>query len=229
MPLGLASDPTNLPTFNMRPRSSALLCLAVLFLFAGCRDREITTYRAPKDAPPPAAGQMPSGHPPVAGSPAMPGDAATMANTPVPTASGSALTWTAPAHWTAKPLGPMRKGSFALKSADGSAEADLSITAFPGNTGGLEANLNRWRNQLAVPALANEALHSGLEHLDVNGLHIELVEITGTANGAPATILGAILSRPGETWFFKLMGPAPLVAAEKPAFRAFIQTVQEAR
>lgn len=122
----------------------------------------------------------------------------------------------------------MRKGSFTLKSADG-AEADLSITAFPGDTGGLEANLNRWRGQVSLPALSSENVSSTLEHLDANGLHFDLVEFTGTANGADTTILGAILSRPGETWFFKLMGPTAVVTAEKDAFRQFIQSVQEAR
>lgn len=233
MPLGLAPGLSTLPnSLIMSPRSFALPGLAlILLLLSGCRDREITSYRAPKERPPPRAaaanGEMPANHPPIGGNQPAPGT--DMAATPVPTAGASQLQWSAPAHWTAKPLGPMRKGSFALKASDGSAEADLSITAFPGNTGGLEANLNRWRGQVSLGPLDGAALQSSLEHLDANGLHFDLVELTGTANGQPTTILGAILSKPDETWFFKLLGPTALVTAEKAAFRSFIQTVREGR
>ena len=195
----------------LRPPAAILLLTALLF--GGCKDRQITAYRAPKD---PAPAVMP------AATPAPGGD---MAATAVPTGSDT-LAWTAPAHWTAKPAGPMRKGSFAVKGADGT-EADLSITAFPGDTGGLLANLNRWRGQLALPPLAASQLDGALEHLDGTGLHFEVVDFTGTANGAPTRILGAVLSRPGETWFFKLMGPDALVAAQKDSFRDFLRTVKE--
>jgi len=212
----------------MSLRLPASVLLLAAFLFSGCKDRQITTYQAPKDPapaalPPATAGNsaaLPEGHPPVGQA-----SGTDMAATAVPTGSDS-LTWTAPTHWTAKPLGQMRKGSFAVKGADGT-EADLSITAFPGNTGGMLANLNRWRGQISLPPLAETQLDSVLEHLDGDGFHFDLADFAGTANGAPTRILGAVLSRPGETWFFKLMGPDALVAAQKDAFRAFLRTVKE--
>jgi hypothetical protein len=209
----------------MTLRHPANVCLLAALLLGGCRDREITAYRAPKDPapaalPPATASGLPADHPPVAA-----GVGNDMASTPVPTGSGS-LAWAAPADWVAKPVGPMRKGSFAVKGTNG-AEADLSITAFPGNTGGLLANLNRWRGQVGLPPLAEGQLDGSLEHLDLNGLHFELVDFAGTANGTPTRILGAVLSRPDETWFFKLMGPDALVAAQRDSFRGFLGTVKE--
>jgi hypothetical protein len=118
----------------------------------------------------------------------------------------------------------MRKGSYAIRHEAG--EADLSITAFPGDTGGLLANLNRWRSQLSLAPLAAAELEANLDHLDANGLHFEIVDFAGTADGAPARIVGAVLNRPGETWFFKLMGPDAAVAGAKPAFAAFLQTIK---
>ena len=197
-------------------RVTPCLVLVTTLLLAGCKDREIVTYRAPKDPPPVMPGAMPSSAPAA-------GD--NMAGTAVPTGSDS-LSWTAPTGWIAKAPGAMRKGSFTVKGADG-AEADLSITAFPGDTGGLLANLNRWRGQLALPPLADNQLDGALEHADANGLHFEIVDFTGTAKGAPARIVGAVLSRPGETWFFKLMGPDALVASQKPAFLDFLRSVKE--
>ncbi len=208
-----------------------LACTAVLtLLFAGgCRDREISAYRAPKDlaatAPTPAGmantNDLPPNHPPI-GAAAAPG-AAAMANTTVPTGSDS-LTWTAPAGWTAMPQRPMRKATYAVKGDGG--EADLSITAFPGDTGGLLANLNRWRGQIALPPLAENQLAASLEHFDVGPLRVDVVDFAGTANGAPTRILGAIVPHQGETWFFKLTGPDALVARAKPAFLDFLRTVR---
>ena len=212
--------------------STQTMVVSLVILLTGCKDREITAYRAAKDKPdaamPPAAAadtnNLPPGHPPIgvgaSGQPAPGGD---MAGTTVPTASGSDLRWTAPAAWTTKPLGQMRKGSFAIKGAGG--EADLSITAFPGDTGGLHANLNRWRGQVGLPAASPAELDAALAHLDGQGLHFEVIDLVGPG-GTPGRMLGAITSYGGNSWFFKLMGPDALVAAEKPAFLEFLKTVK---
>ncbi len=214
-------------------RPTLVLAVLLLLLANGCRDREVTAYRVPKEkeAPPPMAAAAPSGglpadHPPVGGAaPGAPAGApATMANTAVPTASGAGLSWTAPASWTPKAASAMRRGSFAVKRDGG--EADLSITAFPGDTGGLHPNLNRWRSQVGLPAASPTELDAALQHLDGQGLHFDVIELVGTANGAPSRMLGAITTHGGNSWFFKLLGPDALVAAEKPAFLAFLQTVK---
>ena len=46
----------------------------------------------------------------------------------------------------------MRKASFVVEEADG-AKVDISATSFPGESGGLLANINRWRGQLGLHAL----------------------------------------------------------------------------
>jgi len=215
----------------MSRRFALFGALAALSLLPACREAKVASYRVPKETPPalppaqtgPTAGTLPDGHPPIdATTSSAPGMDA-MANTAVPTGTAN-VTWTAPAHWTAKPASAMRKGSFAIKGTGG--EADLSITAFPGDTGGLLANLNRWRGQISLAPLSAAQLDANLAHLDANNLHFEVVDFAGTVNGAPTRILGAVLPRAGETWFFKLMGPDALVAGEKAAFIAFLQTVQ---
>jgi len=216
------------------------MVVSLVILLTGCKDRAITAYRAPKDAPvaaQPAApasaadtNNLPPGHPPVGGAAAAqpaPGASAgadgmaAMAATAVPTASdASGLTWTAPAAWTAKPRGSMRKGSFAIKGDAG--EADLGITAFPGAVGGLEANLNRWRGQVGLPALAPDAVVAATEKFESNGLQFIVVDY---ANGG-TRLVGAIVPFGGNSWFFKLMGPDALVAGQKAAFVEFLHTVK---
>ena len=209
----------------MPPRPLLFIALAA-FLLIGCKDREIATYRAPKDPAPAAMPGLPAADPVASGpmaNPRSPGDQS-MANTAVPTASGESLTWTAPANWIAKATGPMRKGSFTVKG-DG-AEADLSITAFPGSTGGLLANLNRWRSQLGLTPIAENELDANAVHLDTGELHLTVVDFIGTAGGKSTRILGAVVPHGSDTWFFKLMGPDTLVTQEKPAFLEFLHTIK---
>jgi hypothetical protein len=61
-----------------------------------------------------------------------------------------------------------------------------------------------------------------VETLEVNGLRLLVFD---AANGG-SRILGAIVPRPGETWFFKLTGPDALVARTKPAFLDFLHSVK---
>ena len=195
---------------------------------AGCRDREITTYRAPKDKEAPAAsaaaapsGNLPPDHPPIGGG--MPAPGSDMAGSAVPTAAGSGLAWTAPAGWTPKALGAMRKGSFSIKSDGG--EADLSITAFPGATGGLEANLNRWRGQVGLDPLPPEEVTASAEKFEANSLQFTVVDYAGKGN----RLVGAVVPYGGNSWFFKLMGPDAVVAGQKAGFVEFLHTVKEAK
>lgn len=219
------------------PRGVTLLSTLLLLVSAGCRDREITSYRAPKDpvaqpapssgAPANPSGELPAGHPPIDGGqagsarPAGGDGMSQMANTAVPTASGTDLKWTAPADWAAKPGSAMRKGSYAVRGPGG--DADLAITAFPGDTGGLEANLNRWRGQVGLPPQSGADLTGPLERFSTHGLEVTVADYSGS-NGT--RLLGAIVPFQGNTWFFKLMGPEATVAAAKPGFLEFLRTVQ---
>jgi len=202
----------------MRHRLLPLAAIALLGL-TSCRDSKITTYRVPKEKTP----AMPAAPAAAANAPG-----ATMANTAVTTANGPGLTWSAPAHWTAKAASAMRKGSYAI-TADSGETADLSITAFPGDVGGDLANVNRWRGQIQLPPLAAAELSGATAHLDVNGLHLTTVDFTGGPTAKPQRVLGAIIPVGNATWFFKLTGPAALVAREQAAFASFLQTIRAPR
>ncbi len=181
------------------------------------------------------SGPLPEGHPPIDGSPsvstppAQPAPAAsgpmTMANSTLPASavsSGTALTWSAPSSWTEKPLGPIRKGSFAIS------DADLSITAFPGDVGGLLANLNRWRGELQLEPITTADLPTATVTVPSAdpALKFLVVDMAGTPGGSATRTLGAILPVGSDTYFFKLKGPAATVAAAKNDFLAFLATVK---
>jgi hypothetical protein len=124
----------------------------------------------------------------------------------------------------------MRKATFIIPNAAGE-QAELAVTAFPGDVGGNLANVNRWRQQLQLPPIGAGELGGALTHVHAGDLHIDIAELLGppSAEGKRQRVLGAIVPFNGATWFFKLTGPDALVAAEKAAFLSFIQSIQPAR
>jgi hypothetical protein len=199
------------------PRCS-LPVVACALLLSACRDSKVTSYRVPHEADPVT--------PSATAAPAAPaGAAAAMASTPVVTTAGMALAWTAPASWQSKAPTSMRKGTFTIVG-DG-AEADLAITAFPGDVGGELANVNRWRGQVGLGNLSQAELAGATQHLDVNGLHLTVVDYTGGQGTAAQRLLGAIVPVGSETWFFKLLGPAALVGRERDAFMEFLKSIRK--
>jgi hypothetical protein len=199
-------------TPSMSSRHVFLSALALTVLLSGCREGKVANYQTPKET-----------LPPVVPAPDAPAAAPDMASIPVPTGNRH-LEWNAPSHWTPGAASAMRKGSYAIRGDAG--DADLSITSFPGDTSGLLANMNRWRGQIGLSPQTAAQLEAEVQHIDVGPLHFDVVDYAGSANGIPTRIIGAVLALPGETWFFKLMGPDALVAQEKAAFLAFIETVR---
>ena len=218
----------------MRSTPLPFIAVALILSFSACRDPQIESYRVPKEkeSAPPTASATPRTAPtqaPATPAPSLtaptPSANADMANTAVRTADGPGLSWTAPAHWIAKPASAMRKGTYAITGEAGAA-AELSITAFPGSVGGDLANINRWRGQVQLPPITASDLPSATRKIDANGFQVTTVDFAGTAAGAPTRVLGAIVPVGDSTWFFKLTGPVGLLEREQATFTAFLLTIR---
>ena len=225
----------------MAPRIRLPLLLAVLALgLAACGDEQIVTYKAPKEkdpelpagaaaaasAQPPAPDASPgAGMPgaPMSGPAAGPMAGATMAGTPVQTASGVSLVWTAPQGWAPNQGSAMRKATYAVP---GAGAAELVVTAFPGDVGGEVANVNRWRGQVGLQAVSAVEASGALTRIEANGLSIAVLDVSATASAGDHRIIGAMVPFSGSTWFFKMSGPGATLGAAKPAFLAFLKTVR---
>ena len=218
------------------PRSVGATIAALVLVLAGCSDEPVRTYRTSKEPLPPAidedhsghdhgttaTGELPAGHPPIGDTALAPAGGAA-----APAAGTDSLTWTAPDHWAAKPLGAMRRGSFTAKNAAG--EADCSLFVFPAATNPLLDNINRWRNQVALPPLTEAQLAAETTTLaNPAGLQFVVVELLGQTGAGATRVLGAVHYRGDEAWFVKLSGPDAVVAAEKAAFLDFLHTVRPA-
>jgi len=136
--------------------------------------------------------------------------------------------WQVPPDWKEQPPGQMLLAKF-LVSGSGGTKAEVTVSVFPGDTGGLLANVNRWRGQVGLTPVEQPELDK-LTTLDVVGGKATLVDVSGISpkSGQKVRLIGAIVPREGSTWFYKLMGDEEVAGQQKPAFLKFIQTIRYA-
>ena len=137
--------------------------------------------------------------------------------------------WTIPPGWQSVPPSQFLLAEYSISGANG-AKAEVNVAEMGGEGGGLLANVNRWRGQLGLGALSESDLPQLAQSLEVPGGTATVVDFAGTnaKTGAPTRLVGAIVSQNGQTWFYKLMGDAPIVAQQKDAFTKFIQSANYA-
>jgi hypothetical protein len=131
-----------------------------------------------------------------------------------------------PANWSEKTPGPMVMTAYNV-AGDANGQAEVTVSKFPGEVGGMVANVNRWRQQLGLQALNDSEARNTVKMLDVNGKKdAYMVDLRGTnaRTGKAARMLSIGVPRSGETWFFKLMGDEAVVEKESGAFVKFVQS-----
>jgi hypothetical protein len=135
--------------------------------------------------------------------------------------------WTPPANWTEKKPGHMIFKSYSAANGQGKA-ASVNISFFPGDVGGVFANVNRWRAQIGLPPVAQDKLDSVTQALDTAGGRATLVDFAGTdpRTGRAARLVAVMVPHGDNTWFYKLSGDGPVVEDEKENFVKFVQTVR---
>jgi hypothetical protein len=178
-------------------------------------DSFIHSLKFPAPAPD-ATAKTPTPSPPAAA----PADASPDAPPPLP------ITFTTPSGWTQQ----TKQNQFRVVGFDiaaGNQSAMVSITRMPENSGSVLDNVNRWRGQVNLERIADPA-QTGAQVMQIAGLDAQWWDFEGPASAdQPATgIVVAMLTHGSEWWFFKLQGPAPLVAAQKDSFLTFLHSVQ---
>lgn len=200
----------------MRP----LFLLAAALLAFGCKPApQIARYEVkPEAAPAPApATQAP------ASAPATPAATAPMvapASMKAEAASFDAPKWAKlPAGWTVGPENSMRKATWIVAGPNGSS-AEIAVTVFPGNVGGLTANVNRWRGQVGLAPASADEIAASAKSGKVGGLDSQRFVMTSPDG---KTSLDAFMTpKDGATWFFKMKGDTAAVEANAAAFASFL-------
>jgi len=215
-----------------QPGRGLLVFIPLLaLLVAGCHRDTVKVYRIakdqdqpqqqtapalPTDSPNPS---LPPGHPDIASS--------SSASVPaMPRAGLPQLTWQTPEGWTEVAPGEMRVASFKVQGPNGK-QADVSVIPLPGIAGSDEANVNRWRGQIGLAPLSPDELKKSAEDVEAGGQPAQLYDVAGQNPGSGNTerILGVIQHRDDVSWFYKMTGDSDLVEQQKPAFIAFLKSL----
>lgn len=196
----------------MRKSVPVTLILIALGFISGCGDSsEPVVTTIPKE----------TATPPTAAQPAAP--VMDMARQQLPESAlnnqGDNPAWQVPEGWEAVSGSAMRRASFTASGSGG--PVDIAVTSFPGDVGGLLANLNRWRGQIGASALTQESIEESIERFTVNGKPVVLTRITGSGQSTHA----AIFEHEGSSWFIKMTGPTASINEQADAFARYIQSV----
>lgn len=167
-----------------------------------------------------ADAQLPPGHPPLTG-------VATSPSGNVPVSSSVKPVWQVPAGWQEASAGSFLIAKYQISGAQNS-QATVNVSMSAGDGGGLLANVNRWRGQLGLASAGDADLTKTARSLDVSGGRATIIDMSGVdaQTHQKTRLLGAIVSQPKRTWFYKLMGSDQLVAHESAAFTKFVQNVK---
>jgi hypothetical protein len=112
-----------------------------------------------------------------------------------------------------------------------SGKSECYVTVLSGPAGGVDANLNRWQEQMGQPPLEATAIQA-LPRLTVLGREAPFMEATGDFTGmdgqtqGSSALLGVICPLEDRALFVKMTGPRDEVLAEKENFVAFCESLR---
>lgn len=152
--------------------------------------------------------------------------------------SAAGVRWTAPQGWKAEAARPMRAATYSIPLAAGDqGVAECVVNYFgPGQGGGVDANVERWRGQ--VQGADGKPAPAKIDKRTVRGIAITTIDASGTYTGMGGPmmagakpvkgyrLIGAIVEGPGGSVFFKLTGPAKTIAAQQKNFEQLLASIQ---
>ena len=145
--------------------------------------------------------------------------APSLPSVPPPTNDSHGPTSEAHQPWAPHPITPMRIGSYVVNNKAGES-LDFSITSFPGEVGGLLANVNRWLGQVGMKPTDESGISEYLSERTIDERPAKLV----IAESDEQALYAAILFHEGRSWFLKLMGDVGLARTEKENFLGLIDS-----
>jgi len=152
------------------------------------------------------------------------------------TAAG--VKWTAPAGWnTESGARPMRVATYTISGAGDKEGAECAVYFFgEGQGGGIDANLERWKNQFHSPG--GKVAEAKIGKRTIHGLLVTTIDVAGEYSGmggpmssdktvkADYRLLGAIVEGPGGNVFFKFTGPGRSIAQNQGKFELLLGSVR---
>ncbi len=151
------------------------------------------------------------------------------------TNNAAGVQWKVPQGWEVEGQRMMRVATYSIPKVEGDEDAGECAVFFfgAGQGGDIEMNIDRWTAQFeGIPSVSKSSE-------EINGLNVTKVEIAGAylAPSGPMMesqgtkdnylLLGAIVSAPEGSVFFKSTGPQKTIENSKAAFEAMLSTVEK--
>ena len=152
-----------------------------------------------------------------------------------------ALSYEVPDGWTAAPASSsMRVAEFTLPRADGDPEdGEAVIYYFQGAGGSVQANLDRWTDQMLQPDGRSSRDLATTQQLTVNGLAVTQVDVSGTyvAEIMPGQsadrhhkpdyrLVAAVIETAAGPYFLKISGPRDTIGRWEDSIAAFVGSME---
>jgi hypothetical protein len=134
----------------------------------------------------------------------------------------------------------MRVAQYKLPRAEGDPEdASLAVYYFGVGQGGtVEANLERWTNQMEQPDGSPSSQKAATKKMTVNGMNVTVLDVSGTYRAElmrghgmsekkpDFRLRAAVVETPAGPYFVKLVGPEKTVKRWDDAFMRFVESAQ---
>src|SRR5688572_23362445 len=175
------SGDVKVTVMNTKQFFAGLAVGAAVMAGSGCGDEEVSTIAVAQAEPARAEAAPAPALPSPATSPSSPSTAA------APSEPGGP--WKVPAGWRQDARQrPMRFATFLI--GEGDAAVEVAVSQFPGDVGGLLANVNRWRGQVGLAPVTEAELPSIVQPFENPGFK----GVTMRLNGPTQHMLAAAIT-----------------------------------
>jgi hypothetical protein len=156
-------------------------------------------------------------------------------------AQQSSLKFTVPAGWIEEErTSAMRIAQYRLPKVEPDAEDALVVLYYfgPGQGGSAAANIERWISQMKQEDGSASRDKAKEENLEVNGLKVTTLDLSGTyvAETTPGSgellnkpayrLRGAVIETPNGPYFLKLVGPEKTVTHWNESFLSYVRSFE---
>ena len=87
-------------------------------------------------------------------------------------------------------------------------------------------DINIWRGQVGLPA-QTKLNSNDAQRVNLGGKEGAVFDFAGPQADKPEKrVVVAMVFHGSDLWFFKIIGPADLVSAQKPGFMSFVQSAE---
>jgi hypothetical protein len=138
--------------------------------------------------------------------------------------------WEKPRQWREEESSGLRLAAFSIPGREGSSECTL--IPLPGDGGGVRANVQRWLEQLQLPAFSPPDLEDFLARqkkiFTGSGLPVMIIDFTALSpspNRLAPSLLIAIIQAENQTLFVKMSGGKARLGENRGIFFKFCQSL----